>query len=67
MMIPAPRDATLQEMVTLTTPDARGLATLAPALLSEVQRKHCPNIFCTMVVKKKKPIKYKARLCARGT
>ena len=66
LRIPAARDAILQEMVTLTTPDARGLPTLAPVLLSDLQRKHFPGIFCTMVVKKKTPIKYKARLRARG-
>ena len=53
-------------MNTLTAKDAKGFPTLFPIDLGDPSFSPCPRIFCTMVVKKKNPIKYKARLCARG-
>ena len=53
-------------MNTLTVPDRSGLPTLKSVCLKDREFVPCPKVFCTVVVSKKTPSKYKARLCARG-
>ena len=66
LKIPNALRAIVLEMNTVTAKDARGIPNLLAVNLKDDRYKSLPRVFCTVVVKKKTPLVYKARLCARG-